>query len=350
MTRRARLDEAAGWLRKVLPGGWTVSVARRGRAGGRLRVSAPSGATAEIEARSVKDASPRSVAALPPREGPTLVVADWLSERSRELLRSRDTSFLDATGNAEIRLTQPGLFIRADGADRNPSPKPASGPGLRGPKAWSLLRTLAEAPPPFGVRELALAVDVDAGYVSRVLRALEEELLLSRAPRGPVSDVDWEGVLRRAASTYSLFDANETSTWVTTSGPERLLHDLTDRRIGRWAVTGSFAVARLAAVAAPELAVIYTDDEERLARAGRLLPVTRGANVVLAAPYGPIAFDRAVESGGICYASTAQVALDCLTGNARMPAEGEAVLSWMRKNEARWRTGTLSPRRHQRGA
>jgi hypothetical protein len=191
------------------------------------------------------------------------------------------------------------------------------------------------------VRELALAVDVDAGYVSRVLRALEEELLLSRAPRGPVSEVDWEGVLRRAASTYSLFDANETSTWVTTSGPERLLHDLTDRRIGRWAVTGSFAVARLAAVAAPE---------ERLARAGRLLPVTRGANVVLAVPYGPIAFDRAVESGGICYASTAQVALDCLTGNARMPAEGEAVLAWMRKNEARWRTGTLSPRRHQRGA
>lgn len=194
-------------------------------------------------------------------------------------------------------------------------------------------------PAPVRVRELAEAVDTDAGYMSRVLRTLDEERLISRAPRGPVSEVDWEGVLRRAASTYSLFDANTTSTWIATSGPERLLEDLVDRRIGRWAVTGSFAAARLTVVAAPEVAVVYTDDEERLAGAGRLLP---GANIALTAPYDPIAFDRAVESGGVPYASTAQVALDCLTGNARMTAEGEAILAWMRRHEARWRAGTLA--------
>ena len=328
----------------MLPDGWTVSVARRAADGGAFRIAAPSGAIADLAVRTVKDASPRSVAALSPGEAATLVVADWLSERTRELLRARGSSFLDATGNAEIRLAKPGLFIRTDGADRNPSPKPSSGPGLRGPKAWALLRTLAEVPAPFGVRELAAGVGVDAGYVSRVLRALEDQALVTRTFRGPVTEVEWEGVLRRAASTYSLFDANEISTWVTTSGPERLLDDLTGRRIGNWALTGSFAAARLAPVATPELAVLYTDDPERLARAGRLLPATRGANVMLAAPYDPIAFDRTVESGGIPYASTAQVALDSLTGNARMPAEGEAVLSWMRKDEARWRTGKLTPR------
>jgi hypothetical protein len=128
-------------------------------------------------------------------------------------------------------------------------------------------------------------------------------------------------------------------------GPERLLDDLTGKRAGRWAVTGSFAAARVAPVAAPEQAVIYTDDPERLARGGRLLPATRGANVVLLDPYDPIVFERTVTSNGIPNVSVAQAALDCLTGNARMPAEGEALLTWMRKNQARWRVGTLASRK-----
>ena len=279
-----------------------------------------------------------------------LVVADWLSERAQALLRARGVSFIDATGNAEVGLSEPGLFIRTEGARRNPSPKPTKGPSLRGPKAWALLRTLAEVAPPLGVRELAEAVDVDAGYVSRVLSVLEQELLVARVPRGPLTDVKWEGVLRRAASTYSLFDSNKTSTWVASAGPERLLADLAGKRAGKWAITGSFAASRLAPVAAPEVAVIYAEDPDRLARAGRLLPARRGANVVVAEPYDPIVFERTVSSGADTYASTAQVALDCLTGNGRMPAEGEAVLAWMRKNEPRWRSASVDPRRQTRSA
>lgn len=349
MARLAPLDQAAAQLRAVLPHGWTLSVSSRSRGGGAFRIASPSGITAELDVRSLKDTAPRSVATLAPTDRPTLVVGDWLSERTRTLLRSRRIDFLDATGNIEVQLTDPGLFIRTTGAHRNPSPKPTDSPRLRGPKAWALLRTLAEVPPPFGVRDLAQTVDVDAGYVSRVLRALEDELLITRTPRGPVTAVEWEGVLRRAASTYSLFDSNETSTWVTTSGPERLLDDLTGMRAGRWAVTGSFAASRIAPVAAPEVAVIYTAEPDRLVKARRLLPAkTRGTNVILAEPYDPIAFERTTQSGGITYASMAQVTLDCLTGNGRMPAEGEALLTWMRKNEPRWRTGALEPRGKKR--
>jgi len=91
-----------------------------------------------------------------------LVVADWLSDRAQQILRARGASFLDSTGNAEIRLSKPGLFVRTEGAKRNPSPTPTKGPSLRGPKAWALLRT-RENPAPLGVRELAEAVHVDAG-------------------------------------------------------------------------------------------------------------------------------------------------------------------------------------------
>lgn len=350
MARRGRADAAAHWLQDVLPEGWTTSVTRRGAGGQEIRVTSPSGPSADVDLVAVTDATPRSVGALAPVEVPTLVVTNWLSERAQALLRARGISFIDATGNAEVRLSEPGLFIRTEGAKRNPSPRPVKGPTLRGPKAWALLRTLAEVPPPMGVRELAEAVDVDAGYVSRVLGVLEQELLVSRAQRGPVTDVEWEGVLRRAASTYSLFDSNKTSTWVASAGPERLLADLTGKRAGSWAITGSFAASRLAPVAAPEVAVIYAEDPDRLARAGRLLPVTRGANVVVAEPYDPIVLDRTVSSGADTYVSTGQVALDCLTGNGRMAAEGEAVLAWMRKYEQRWRTGSLEPRRKTRSA
>ena len=130
---------------------------------------------------------------------------------------------------------------------------PTKGPSLRGPKAWALLRTLAEVPPPLGVRELAEAVDVDAGYVSRLFAVLEDELLVTRTPRGPVTGVEWEGVLRRCdIDLFAVFDSNVTSTWVATGGPSDLLADLAGKRAGRWAITGSFAAARVAPVAAPE--------------------------------------------------------------------------------------------------
>jgi len=350
MARRSRTDDAVRLLRELLPEGWTISVARRGSGPKGIRVTAPSGAAAEMAVMALADGTPRAAAALDVGPSATLVVADWLSERTQEVLRSGGASFIDATGNADVRLSEPGLFIRTQGSVRDPSPKPTKGPTLRGPKAWALLRTLVEVPPPLGVRELAAAVDVDAGYVSRVLAVLEQELLVTRTPRGPVTVVEWEGVLRRCVGSYSLFDSNRTSTWVAAGGPERFIADLGGKRAGRWAITGSFAAARLAPVAAPEIAVIYADDLDRLTRTGRLLPTTRGANVIVAEPYDPIVFDRTVTDSRETYVSVAQVAMDSLTGNARMPAEGEAVIAWMRKNGQRWRVEPLQPGLRKRSA
>lgn len=350
MAGPGRFDDAARRLRALLPADWTVSLTHPSRDRTDLRLTSPSGSAVDVGVKVLEDASPRAVAGLARLASVTLVVADWISPRARDLLRAGGTSYLDATGNSEIRLDEPAVYVRTTGADRNPTPKPAPGPRLRGPKAWALLRTLAEAPPPFGVRKLAEAVDVDPGYVSRVLRVLEDELLVTRPRRGPVTDVEWEGVVRKAASTYTLFDSNETSTWVATSGAVRFIDDLSTERIGEWAVTGSLAASRLAPVSAAEIAIVYSTEPERLARVGQLLPTTHGANVVLAVPYDPVVFEEAEESVGVTYVSPTQIAIDSLTGNARMPAEGEAILDWMRKNEPRWRTRELSPRGKRRSA
>lgn len=192
------------------------------------------------------------------------------------------------------------------------------------------------------MRDLSEALSVDAGYVSRILKVLQEELLIERRTRGAVISVDWEGVLRQLVSAYSLFDANETSTWVAPGGPEQFLADLAARRAGQWVVSGSFASASIVPIAAPEMAFIHTTDPERLAKVGRLLPATTGANVVLAAPYSRIVLERTRESGSVSFVSTAQTAADNLTGTGRMPEEGETLVAWMVRNVDRWRSPSLS--------
>jgi hypothetical protein len=338
---RRQLDGAVGRLRKLLPAGWQLNVTGRSVTGGRLRISSEQ-AEGDLWIWTRKRVEPRDVPGLPEREGPTIVASRWLSPRTRELLRATDIGYLDDTGNASIGLTTPGLYIRTDGADRDPTPRPTKGPNLRGPRAWALLRTLIEVAPPYGVRDLSAALQVDAGYVSRLLQVLERELLIERRPRGPVTSVDWEGTLRQVVSTYSLFDANEASTWIAPGGAEQLIRDLANKRAGQWAVTGSFASAGIVSVAAPETAFIYTTDPDRIAKIGRLLPATTGTNVVLAVPYDEIVFTRMRRSANVNFVSTAQTAVDDLTGPGRMPQEGEAVIAWMKRNLKQWQATSLT--------
>lgn len=338
---RQRLDATVARLRALLPAGWGVEVTGRSRETGTFSVTS-NGDTGTLEVIVRKRLDPRGVPALPDADGPSVVAAPWVSPRTRELLTARGIGFVDDTGNVSVELARPGLVIRIAGSDRDPNPEPTTGPNLRGPRAWALLRTIAEVTPPYGVQQLAGAVGVDTGYVSRVLKVLADELLIEREPRGPVTSVDWEGVLRKLATTYSLFGSNETSTWVASGGPGQLIDDLSTRNVGRWAVTGSFATAALAPVAAPVQAAIYTDDPERLAKAGRLLRATTGANVVLAEPYDDIVFTRTRSAGKVLYVSVAQAAVDALSGPGRMSAEGDALLDWMRRDPRRWKADALT--------
>ena len=192
------------------------------------------------------------------------------------------------------------------------------------------MRTLVEVEPPYGVTDLSRLLGMDPGYVSRLLTTLAEELLITRQPRGPVERVEWESLLRQIAVAYSLYKSNETTSWIAGAGPEQFLRDLAAREETGWATTGSFAAERLVSIAPAVVAVVYTEDPERLAEVTRLRRVRIGGNVRLARPYDPIVFERTWTRNNVVYASIPQVAVDCLTGPSRMPAEGEALLSWMR--------------------
>ncbi len=336
------LFETAGVaLDDLMPPKWSAEVSGRNPTGGTIRLSSPDDVAGYVTVIVHDRLSPRDAAELEESDSPRMIVATWLSPRTRELLDDIGVGYLDQTGNARLVVNRPGIFLRTDGAQRNPSPEPTGGPGVRGPKAWALMRTLVEVQPPYGVTDLARAVNTDAGYTSRLLSALGDELLISRLPRTPVERVEWESLLGQLTTSYSLLDSNETTNWVTSAGPEQFLRDLATSKYQDWAVTGSFAASELVSVAAPEIAVVYADDPERLATLTRLRPVRNGANVVIARPYDRIVFDRTWAANDMTCVSPAQIALDCLTGPGRMPAEGEALLAWLRKRAPRWQAPSL---------
>jgi len=331
-------------LDSLAPPDWQIEIARRSDDGGTIRVTSSDGVSGELTVVVRRDLTPRNVIALPEPEAATIIAGEWLSPRSRELLEDIGYGYVDQTGNISAVVKRPGIVFRTEGARRDPSPPSVPRLNIRGPRAWALLRTLAEVQPPYGVSELANAVRSDAGYISRLLNALAEEMLISRERRGPVEQVEWEGLLRQWASNYSLLDSNETTNWIASAGPEQFLEDLGGGNTKQWAITGSFAASPLVSVAAPEIAVVYAEDPERIATTTRLRRVRNGGNVVIAVPYDQIVFERTWTKDDAIYVSPTQAAIDCLTGPGRMPAEGDALLDWMRRKAPRWRAPSLTTR------
>jgi hypothetical protein len=83
--------------------------------------------------------------------------------------------------------------------------------------------------------------------------------------------------------------------------------------------------------------MIYVEDPQRFAGMLDLRPVESGANVLLARNKYDVIFDRTEPQHGIRIAAPSQAAVDLLTGPGRNPAEAEALLDWMERNESTWR-------------
>lgn len=354
------VDVAVSWLAERMPSAWIVERATRTeldsgngttpRADALIELRAPNGVYTTLAVETRAQMEPRDVERLLPGLARSLralagfvsllVVAPWLSERTQELLASENINYLDLTGNALLKLDNPAVFIQSQGARRNPNP-PERGPAsIRGAKAARLVRLLADVKPPYGVREVAAAAGLTAGYVSRLLDALDRDALVRRGRRGIVEDVDVPALLRAWAANYDVFKRDLVSSFVAGKGASETLGPLATATTPTL-VTGSFAAVRLAPVAAPSMLVVYCQDVAATADQLGLLPADEGANVSLLRPFDDVVWAGASTDDGVSYAAPSQVAVDCLTGNGRMPAEGEALLGWMADHEDQWRAQEL---------
>lgn len=267
-----------------------------------------------------------------------LVVAPYLSERTMDRLRESDLNYLDLTGNTLVRIEEPAVYIRTQGATKDPEKASRPARSLRGAKAAQIVRTLVDLRPPLGVRQLGEIARTDPGNVSRLLDMLEREDLIRRNPQGGVQEVGWSELLRAWTRDYSLTGSNKCSTYLDPRGLGNFVSRLQSLPSGlRYAVTGSLAAARRAPVAPSKLAVAFVDDAAAAAEALGLLPAEAGANVMLIEPKGDFVFDRSAVDEGVRYVAPSQAVADLLTGSGRNPAEADELLEWMRRNEGDWR-------------
>lgn len=339
--------EVVETLRGRLPAGWTVRVGRLAKTTSgvsvdavlRVRSEGAGAGTVRVEAKSrvePRDVDSLAAALRPSRDEPVLVAAPFLSPRTRERLRDRGFAYADRTGNVHLELTEPGLFIETTGARENPQPSLRERKSLKGAKAGRLVRALCDFRPPVGLRELARRAGVDPGYASRVVDFLDREALVERTPRGPVTGVDWQGLLNRWSQEYSPFRRHGATMYLAPRGIPAVIERLQGTK-ARYAVTGSWAAAEVAPVAPPRLLTLYVEGPRDVERTLDLRPADSGANVALLAPFDDVVFARTTARGGITLAALSQVAADLLTSPGRGPNEAEELLRWMRKHEDAWR-------------
>lgn len=307
-----------------------------------VQVAAPDGTTGSIALKARARLAPKGVQSLVDDartaglQVPLAVLSRYLSSSTRERLRARGTSFLDLTGNIWLVLASPGLFIETQGATEDPDRLERPARSLRGAKAGRIVRALVDRRLPPGVRELAAMTEIDAGYVSRVLKLLDSEALITRGKRGRIEIVDWPALLRRWAQEAPLEARGEARTYLEPRGLSSLVDRLA-RSEERYTVTGTLAVTGYTRVAPPRLAVIWMRDAVEAAGRLGLRPAETGANVLLVEPGDESVFKGAAQRDSVWYAAPSQVAADLLTSPGRGPAEGDELIEWMRTNEEAWR-------------
>ncbi|HET7684790.1 MAG TPA: type IV toxin-antitoxin system AbiEi family antitoxin [Candidatus Limnocylindria bacterium] len=338
-------------LRSVLPPQWTLE--RQAGGGARAQteldliavVAAPDGVSTLVAIELKSGApQPRALSELltrlagSGRRAATVVIADYLSPASREVLRRAGIGYVDATGNAELVLARPGLAISRAGATTNPLPEARAVRSLKGAAAARIVRALCDLRPPLGVRALAVQARASAGYVSKLLRFLESQDLVTRAPgrRGAVAQVAWRRLIARWAEGYDFTRTNQVLTFLEPRSLPALLTRLAVASPGA-AVTGSFVAAEVAPVVSPRLLSVYVDDPVSAAAALGLRAADAGANVTLARPFDPVVYERGWTGTPFPSAALSQVAADLLTSGGRGPNEAEALLDWMERNEDAWR-------------
>jgi hypothetical protein len=297
----------AARLTDLLPATWAIE--RKSQPGKDLLIElrAPDGTVTTLAVQSRPRLEAREVDAVLRRtsrqEADALLIwAPYLSRRTQERIVELGANYADATGNLRIVLERPTLFLKTQGSDKDPAPDKRPLASLKGPAAGRVVRALCDLRPPYGVRELAQRSGTPLASVARVL---------------------------------ALLTSNTVSTWLAPRGLSALTEQLRGSGF-RYALTGSLPASMLAPVAAPRLATLYVESSE-VAEALDLAPAEAGANVLLVEPFDDVVFERVLQRDGLVLASPSQVAADLLTSPGRAPAEGHALLEWMRRNQEVWR-------------
>src|SRR5690606_38572709 len=281
---------AADAVRDRLPPGWSAELKPgSGDEDGLLTLRGADGRRAKLRVVSRKQVSPKDVPHLVSQAEDAsrlLLVAPFLSARARELLADANASYVDATGNLRLVVSDPAVFLEGRGADRDPDRKPRALRSLKGAAAGRVVRALCDFMPPYGVRTLAETSSTPLGTVSRVISFLEEEALLTRDQKKAITAVDWSALISRWARDYSVTQSNVVRSYLEPRGLAALGSKMA--KLGRYAITGSLAGS---GIAPARLAMLYVVDVELAAAVLELVPTQTVANELLIEPSDTVVFE-----------------------------------------------------------
>lgn len=344
------LRQLARDISGLLPHGWDLSTSTesgKGRPDIVARITAPDGVETAFVIETKRTLLPRDVPDVIAQlrryaeqadlgEAALVVAAPYLSATTREQIEDRGAGYIDSTGNVLLRSKRPALLVRLSGASKDPWPSDESLRSLKGRGTARAVRALLDFAPPYGVRDLASRADVSLASLSRTIDLLDRDGLIERSGRGPITGVDWQGMIRRWAKDYDVKSSNQVSTYLDPRGLAAVATKLGKLKRG-YATTGALAAQRFSPVAPTRLAAIYVNDVVKWSEQLELRPADAGANVWLIEPYDSVVFDRTTNRDGVVCVNPTQLAVDLLTGPGRDPSEGEELLRWMERNQDAWR-------------
>ncbi|OLL17848.1 MULTISPECIES: hypothetical protein [unclassified Rhodococcus (in: high G+C Gram-positive bacteria)] len=319
-----------------LPLGWTATSdrPRSPAAPERILVTAPDGESvsyAVIASRGVLSGDVARIAAELSESDRGFVCAHYLSDPVRRQLDQHGISYSDATGNLTLVASRPAIWVRNRGADADPWRGPGRPSGvLTGEPSERVVRALADFTGEMSVPELIRLSGASTGATYRVVEVLGERELIRRIPRGPITMVHWEKMLRawaadRKPCTTRGFGAPD--------GVGTVRADLSEPLDLSYAITGLGATD----YAAAEVLEVYADDPDAFAQALGLRPVDRGADVVVATPWSSVVFERMRRRDGLRFAAPSQVYADLLAGPFRNLNAAEHLLAALTADQSAWR-------------
>lgn len=350
---REVLRRAVGLIVARLPDGWSAretrepSGAANVRVDGILELVAPDGKRTRLVFETKNVVERRDLARIVERlrvatgedEVPVLV-GRYLSPSVREALAEAGISYADATGNLRVTSSSPAIYVADRGEDRDPWRGAGRPRGtLKGEPAARVVRALLDYRRRWRVRDLVATSGASTGATYRVLDYLQrEDLAVKDGDEFTVPD--WERLLRAWSVDWSLQTANRVERYLEPRGIEAFEERLIAGPDGQYAVTGSLAAQTWTRVAPTRAAYVYVTSIASAAEEWGLRPNDAAPNVILLEPKtsSDIVFRNATRTDNrMTLAATAQVAADLLNGPGREPAEGEALIEWMKQNESKWR-------------
>lgn len=300
-------------------------------------ITAP-GCSFQVEYKSTASAGPiaaalmqvRRYAELSSDRGLPLLVVPYMGPVGQEMCANSRVSWLDLSGNAKIDA--PGLKIRIEGRPNKYRDR-GRPPNVFASKSSRVARQLLLQPRQYLTQaELSRSTGLDDGYISKIVRRLEQEQLVEAHPAGGVRARDPNLLLDGWRAAYDFSRHRVLKGHVPARSGDELLRSMA-RRFARdqldYAATGLAAASLFTKLASFRLATFYlaATPSRALLNAIEFTDGSPDANLWLVLPEDDGVFQGRRQLAGIHCVSALQTYVDLKS----QPERADAVADELRK-------------------